>query len=67
MRPGLSAIDNNVNPKECLGGSDYIFPLGEHEPGKLILESAFSDDSKNDLLNRAALEWLKLDKGIFTT
>jgi len=47
-------------------GSDYPFPLGEHEPGKLI-ESIrdFSDQTKARLLGGTALEWLALEKDQF--
>lgn len=47
-------------------GSDYPFPLGEHEPGKLI-ESIidFSASTKERLLGGTALEWLNLEKGRF--
>lgn len=41
----------------CLG-SDYPFPLGEHHPGKLISESAFTSDIKEKLLFKNALRWL---------
>lgn len=46
-------------------GTDYPFPLGELEPGKLIRESKFNDDVKGQLLHGAALEWIGLDKKIF--
>ncbi len=46
-------------------GTDYPFPLGELEPGKLIKESKFSDDIKGQLLHGAALEWIGADKKIF--
>lgn len=43
--------------KVCLG-TDYPFPLGELEPGKLIAESDFPDDLKNKLLWENAWQWL---------
>jgi aminocarboxymuconate-semialdehyde decarboxylase len=46
-------------------GSDYPFPLGENEPGKLIREMNFSNDVKEKLLHVSALEWLGLQKQIF--
>lgn len=46
-------------------GTDYPFPLGELEPGKLIRSSDFSDDVKADLLGNAALDWLSLEKQNF--
>lgn len=41
-------------------GTDYPFPLGELEPGKLIEESNISNALKNKLLGQNALNWLGL-------
>ena len=46
-------------------GTDYPFPLGESEPGKMIESGEFSDETKAALLHGAALEWLDLDKNLF--
>ncbi|HLV52403.1 MAG TPA: amidohydrolase family protein, partial [Cryomorphaceae bacterium] len=46
-------------------GTDYPFPLGELEPGKLIRDSAFDDRTKEWLLGGAAMEWLDTDAGRF--
>ncbi len=46
-------------------GTDYPFPLGELEPGKLIESSDFSEETKAKLLHSAALEWLNLEKESF--
>jgi len=46
-------------------GTDYPFPLGELEPGKLIENSNFDEFTKNQLLHGAALKWLNLRKEIF--
>ncbi|MBI3500354.1 MAG: amidohydrolase [Bacteroidetes bacterium] len=46
-------------------GSDYPFPLGENEPGKLIREMNFSDEMKEKLLSGSALEWLGMKKEKF--
>jgi aminocarboxymuconate-semialdehyde decarboxylase len=43
--------------KICLG-SDYPFPLGEAQPGKLINESLHDDGVKEKLLCRNALQWM---------
>jgi aminocarboxymuconate-semialdehyde decarboxylase len=44
-------------------GSDYPFPLGEPEPGKLIASMAdLADASKLRLLSGTALEWLGQDR-----
>ena len=46
-------------------GTDYPFPLGELQPGKLINESAFSDDIKSKLLADNAFNWLGLEINYF--
>ena len=46
-------------------GTDYPFPLGELEPGKLIEDSNFDAKTKNELMHGAALKWLNLDKNTF--
>ncbi len=46
-------------------GTDYPFPLGELEPGKLIESSDFDEETKAELLHGAALKWLNLAKESF--
>ena len=46
-------------------GTDYPFPLGESEPGKLIESIAFDNETKAKLLHGAALEWMNLKKDLF--
>jgi aminocarboxymuconate-semialdehyde decarboxylase len=46
-------------------GTDYPFPLGELEPGKLIETMPFDEATKAKLLHGAALEWLNLEKKLF--
>ncbi|HEX9929867.1 MAG TPA: amidohydrolase family protein [Pyrinomonadaceae bacterium] len=46
-------------------GTDYPFPLGELEPGKLIQSMPFDEETKAKLLHGAALEWLNLDRNLF--
>jgi len=43
-------------------GSDYPFPLGEPEPGRLIKSMPVGDDVKARLLHGTALEWLGLER-----
>jgi aminocarboxymuconate-semialdehyde decarboxylase len=47
--------------KICLG-TDYPFPLGELEPGKLIESMNFDKDIQEKLLSKNALEWLGIFK-----
>lgn len=93
VRPDLTAIDNEVNPRDYLGhfyvdslihdpqflkyvidllgedrvclGSDYPFPLGESIPGEEIDVLGLPIKSKNKLMHKNALDWLKLDKKKF--
>lgn len=46
-------------------GSDYPFPLGENEPGKLIRSMKMDTKKQELLLHGAALEWLDLKKESF--
>ena len=46
-------------------GTDYPFPLGEFEPGKLIESMPYDDAAKERLLSGTALEWLGLDNSRF--
>jgi aminocarboxymuconate-semialdehyde decarboxylase len=46
-------------------GTDYPFPLGEVEAGKLIEASNSDVETKAKLLHGAALEWLDLKKDSF--
>ncbi len=46
-------------------GTDYPFPLGELQPGKLIEEMPYDLKTKERLLSGTALEWLNLDKKLF--
>ncbi len=46
-------------------GSDYPFPLGELEPGKLIEQMPYSDRTKELLLSGTALDWMGKAKSDF--
>lgn len=58
-------VDLMGSDKVCLG-TDYPFPLGELEPGKLIRSMDMPDDVKRNLLGEAALEWLNIPPAHFT-
>lgn len=61
----LRYIVKLVGKNRVMLGSDYPFPLGEKEPGKLIRQMNISDEVKENLLSNAALEWLGIDKKNF--
>ncbi|UYZ62078.1 amidohydrolase family protein [Hymenobacter weizhouensis] len=44
-------------------GTDYPFPLGETEPGRLIRSMPYPDDVKARMLGQNALDWLGLPAG----
>lgn len=46
-------------------GSDYPFPLGELEPGKLIDACHFDESTRNALFHGSALRWLNLPASRF--
>ena len=46
-------------------GTDYPFPLGELQPGKLIEEMPYDHHTKERLLSGTALEWLNLEKSLY--
>lgn len=46
-------------------GSDYPFPLGEHEPGKLIESMPYNERTKELLLSGTALDWMGREKSDF--
>ena len=48
----------------CLG-TDYPFPLGELEPGKLISSAGLSQEEMEWMNYRSALEWLGMNKKDF--
>ena len=52
-----------VGPDKICLGTDYPFPLGEAEPGKLIENKNYPDDVKRKLFADSALAWLGLNEG----
>ena len=62
----LDLLINKLGENKIAMGTDYPFPLGEKEPGKLIELSNYNDDLKKKLLYNNALEWLGIDNTYFT-
>ena len=62
----LEALVRLVGAHRVMLGSDYPFPLGEHEPGALIESiAAFDASTKHRLLEGSALEFLGVDRSRF--
>ena len=61
----LEYLVNLVGAERIALGTDYPFPLGELEPGKLIESSNFDDATRMKMLHGTALDWLNLDKELF--
>ncbi len=61
----LQFLIDLVGVEKIALGTDYPFPLGELEPGKLIDSMPFDKTAKERLFNGTALEWLGLDKSRF--
>lgn len=54
-----------VGADQIMLGTDYPFPLGELQPGKLIDSMDYDDAIKSMLFHGAALNWLGLDRSRF--
>jgi len=54
-----------MGPERLALGTDYPFPLGELEPGKLINSMTYQKEVKERLLSGTALEWLGMEKKSF--
>lgn len=61
----LEYLVKSVGADRIALGTDYPFPLGELEPGRLIETSKFDAAQKAEMLHGAALQWLGLDKNLF--
>lgn len=61
----LEFLIKKVGESKIALGTDYPFPLGELEPGKLIESSNCSTETKDKLLFQNALDWLGLPHNYF--
>ena len=61
----LDMIVNLVGEDMVVLGSDYPFPLGELEPGRLIESMTYSKETKKKLLHLNALNWLGIHQQEF--
>ncbi len=61
----LQHVVNLVGANRVALGTDYPFPLGELEPGKLIRSMPWDDAQKEMLLSGAALQWLGMEREAF--
>ncbi|AUD78010.1 2-amino-3-carboxymuconate-6-semialdehyde decarboxylase [Kangiella profundi] len=61
----LEYLVDLMGPHKLALGTDYPFPLGELEPGKLIESMNYDKSISARLLHGTALEWLNLEKGRF--
>ncbi len=62
----LQFLIDRVGVNQIALGTDYPFPLGESNPGKIINQlSHLSDNEKSRLMNGTALEWLNLNQKDF--
>jgi len=61
----LNYLVELVGAERVMLGSDYPFPLGESEPGKLIESMAYDERTKQNLLSATALSWLNIKESHF--
>ena len=62
----LDYLIKKIGVNKIALASDYPFPLGDLEPGKLIESSNYSDEMKEKMLSRNALDWLDLNHKNFS-
>jgi aminocarboxymuconate-semialdehyde decarboxylase len=62
----LDYLVDLVGADRVMLGTDYPFPLGELEPGKLIASMPYDDSIKESMFSDSALNWLRLDRNVFT-
>ena len=62
----LDYLIKKIGVNKIALGTDYPFPLGDLEPGKLIESSNYSDEMKDKMLSRNALDWLGLNHENFS-
>jgi len=66
-RAKLDYLVKLVGADQIMLGSDYPFPLGEADPGRMIESMELDDEIKDMLFSGAALNWLDLKASQFTT
>jgi aminocarboxymuconate-semialdehyde decarboxylase len=60
----LRSLVDLIGEDKVVLGSDYPFPLGEHEPGKLIKSAGLNKATEAKLLGSNALNWLNISESI---
>lgn len=61
----LRLVVDQMGADRVAMGTDYPFPLGELEPGRLIHSMPYDEATKRALLGGAALQWLDLPRSLF--
>jgi aminocarboxymuconate-semialdehyde decarboxylase len=61
----LKFLVDVIGQEKIALGTDYPFPLGETQAGKLIQSSDFSEETKEWLFYKSALKWLNIKKEKF--
>jgi aminocarboxymuconate-semialdehyde decarboxylase len=67
-RDALEFIVDLMGAERIALGTDYPFPLGELEPGKLIeTTNSLTAEQKERMLSGTALEWMGVERERFET
>ncbi len=61
----LNLLIDKVGKDKIMLGTDYPFPLGDLEPGKIIESSDYSKETKEMILSKNSLEWLGLPHNFY--
>lgn len=63
--PTLDFLLQLAGPARIALGSDYPFPLGESDAGRLIESMPYDEKTKSMMLHATALDWLNLELSAF--
>ena len=61
----LNLLIDKVGKDKIMLGTDYPFPLGDLEAGKIIESSDYSKETKEMILSKNSLEWLGLPHNFY--
>ena len=61
----MNLLIDKLGKNKIMLGTDYPFPLGDLEPGKIIESSDYSKETKEMILSKNSLDWLGLPHNFY--
>ena len=61
----MNLLIDKLGKDKIMLGTDYPFPLGDLEPGKIIESSDYSKETKEMILSKNSLDWLGLPHNFY--